>query len=148
MKLTPNIEMFLENAPINNGARQTELWYLASPYTHDDPITMRDRLIQIRQITQEIIHCEPLKDKIAPRMHVIPFSPVVYTVDLVKGMPKAPVEGWYHFTLGILAKCDRLVVVEMDGWEESFGVNIEIAFAMGDGIPINYLDPKLLLEAS
>lgn len=39
-----------------------------------------------------------------------------------------------------ILKCDRMIVVKLDGWEESEGVNAEIEFALDQGIPIEYIE--------
>jgi len=68
---------------------------------------------------------------------VVPFSPVLYTVDFLSDIEHPP-EGWYRFDLAFLRKADRLCVLQLDGWETSVGIAIEIAFAESRGLPIGY----------
>ena len=49
-----------------------------------------------------------------------------------------PQEGWYLYDFSELDKSDILVVLMLDGWENSIGVALEIAFALGKRIPIYY----------
>lgn len=42
---------------------------------------------------------------------------------------------WRPFCLSLLARCDKLVVVKLDGWEESRGIKEEIAEAIRLKIP-------------
>ena len=101
--------------------------YLASPFSHPDPQARKARVAAIAKITARLI----------ADGHIV-FSPVAYTAEIQKdGDPPA---GWYHFTLRQLAACTHLKVVKMDGWQESEGIKKEIAFAMGAGMPIEYME--------
>lgn len=48
---------------------------------------------------------------------------------------------WIGYDLKILRDCDALVVVKLDGWNNSAGVKAEMDEARSLGIPIIYLDP-------
>lgn len=48
---------------------------------------------------------------------------------------------WLKHDLEILRHCNQVVVVKLKGWEESVGVQAEMAEARKLGIPIIYLDP-------
>jgi hypothetical protein len=48
---------------------------------------------------------------------------------------------WIGYDLKILRDCDALIVVKLDGWENSAGVKAEMDEARSLGIPIIYLDP-------
>ena len=101
--------------------------YLASPFSHPEPQVRKERVAAIVKITASLI----------AEGHIV-FSPVAYTAEIQKdGDPPA---GWYHFTIRQLAACTHLWVVKMDGWEKSEGIKKEIAFAMGRGMPIEYME--------
>ena len=101
--------------------------YLASPFSHPDPQERKARVARIAKITARLI----------AEGHIV-FSPVAYTAEIQKdGDPPA---GWYRFTLRQLAACTHLLVVKLEGWEESDGIKKEIAFAMGRGMPITYME--------
>ena len=44
-----------------------------------------------------------------------------------------PKKGWYLYDFDRLKTADRLVVLMLDGWEDSIGVALEIAYALGKG---------------
>ena len=53
------------------------------------------------------------------------------------------------FDLGVLAACEKLLILKMEGWELSNGVRREILFAREKGLLIEELDPpeeKLYLK--
>jgi len=68
------------------------------------------------------------------------FSPITYSTILETLC--TPQHGWYHNMLLFLEKCDALFVLQLDGWENSTGVQLEIAYALGKDIPITYLNPE------
>lgn len=43
-----------------------------------------------------------------------------------------------------LKRCNELVVLMLDGWKESRGVQAEIRIALELGKPVRYLDPSVL----
>ena len=47
---------------------------------------------------------------------------------------------WLAQDFEILKRCDELVVYKLPGWDQSYGVKHEIAFANSCGIPISYMD--------
>ena len=112
------------------------LCYLASPYSHPDREVMDKRLDEITKITAR------LTERFG-RDGMMVFSPIVYTAQLEKICD--PPQGWYYADFQILSRCDRLLVIQMDGWQESKGIQLEIAFALGKGIPVKYMSPEVAL---
>jgi hypothetical protein len=51
---------------------------------------------------------------------------------------------WKDYSLQLLAKCDTLYVIELDGWKESKGVETEIKFARDKQLSIWFVDPVIL----
>jgi len=49
---------------------------------------------------------------------------------------------WLKHDLEILYHCNQVVVVKLKGWEESVGVQAEMAEARKLGIPILFVDPS------
>lgn len=47
---------------------------------------------------------------------------------------------WNNYCRLTLSKCDRMYVFMLDGWEESNGVQGEIAIAKELNIPIEYIE--------
>ena len=85
--------------------------YLASPYRHDNPAIMAQRLDATRDATERMI-----------RGGLRVFSPLVYST----AMQADPPDTWYEFDLDILGRCDELVVLMLPGWQDSYGVGLEI----------------------
>ncbi len=54
---------------------------------------------------------------------------------------------WLKHDLEILHHCNQVVVVKLKGWEESVGVQAEIAEAKKLDIPVVYLDPTCFISA-
>jgi hypothetical protein len=49
----------------------------------------------------------------------------------------------FRFSRERLGRCDEVVVLMLDGWEESIGVQAEIRIARELGKPVRYLAPEL-----
>ncbi len=48
---------------------------------------------------------------------------------------------WREFDKTMLKRCDRLLIITMDGWVQSKGVLAEITVAEELGIPIDKINP-------
>lgn len=125
------LKRFIQHAPVT-----PSLWYVASPYSHPEAAVRAKRVLAVRKCVLKMINDFD---------RVVPFSPVLYTVDFLSDMERPP-EGWYRFDLAFLRKADRLVVLQLDGWETSMGIAIEIAFAESRGLPIGYYTVEELLS--
>jgi len=114
--------------------RVKPLIYLASPYGHRDPAVMQDRYEQV---------CQAAADMVAEGQMAI--SPIAYGHTLL-GYREMPGDWtfWESFCISLLAKCDRMIVLQMDGWQESRGVQAEIRYAEANGIPVDYIEPPKL----
>ena len=135
--MSADLKQFLQTAELPIEDDTPPLIYLASPYSHSDAEVMAKRLEQITAFTAA--HLEQ------PNGGMV-YAPVVYTAHLAPHC--TPSQGWYYAGLQMLARCDRLVVVKMDGWEQSLGVQLEIAFALGRGIRVDYVDPEWLIDGT
>jgi len=122
------LERFLSDS------RVKPLIYLASSYGHRDPAVMQDRY--------ELV-CQAAADMVAEGQMAI--SPIAYGHTLLgyREMP-GDWEFWQAFCISLLAKCDRMIVLQMDGWQESRGVQAEIRYAETNGIPVDYIEPPKL----
>ena len=47
---------------------------------------------------------------------------------------------WYAHGLNVLKRCDAVVVLRLDGWRTSRGVDLEMSAALERGIDIYYAD--------
>lgn len=50
-------------------------------------------------------------------------------------------EFWMGNDSVFFALCDKLYVIKADGWEQSCGVQVEIAMAANVNMPVEYIDP-------
>lgn len=62
-----------------------------------------------------------------------------YALDHVPGLG-ADWNFWKNYSLDLLCKCDRMLVIEMDGTDTSTGVKAEIKHAIELGIEINHVE--------
>lgn len=49
-------------------------------------------------------------------------------------------EYWLSFDYTFMEICAQIVVLKLDGWEESMGVQREIAFFQSRGLPVRFLE--------
>lgn len=105
--------------------------YLASPYTHPDPEVKEERVRQICAIAGRLMR---------QGLHV--FSPISHTHAIAKcaDLP-GTYEFWEEYDRKFLSVCGELWVATIDGWEESKGVQAEIAIARQLNIPVRYIGP-------
>jgi nucleoside 2-deoxyribosyltransferase len=108
----------------------TTLVYLASPYSHPDPAFREQRFQAACRAVIEFLRAgQPV------------FSPIVHSHALVEhGLP-TDWRFWERFDRTHLARCDEVVVLMLDGWQESVGVAAELDIATTLGKPIRYLEP-------
>lgn len=106
--------------------------YLATPYNHTDPAIRVARFDAVNKVAAELMR---------DGLHV--FSPISHShpIALVGDLPKGW-EYWAVYDRTMLGICDALVVLMLDGWMESIGVNAEIAIAKEMGLPITYMVPE------
>lgn len=104
--------------------------YLASPYSHPDQ-SVRELRYQINvRVTVELIQ----------KGYAI-FSPIVYAHPFTEqGLP-TDWSYWNRYDRDYLTHCDLMLVLQLDGWEESEGVQAEITIAERLGTPVWYHNP-------
>lgn len=106
--------------------------YLAGPYTHVDPL-IREYRHQV--LLKAEVHL--LLDGLAV------ISPINMCHELGKTYGfNHGYEYWKERDRTLISKCDELVCVTQDGWEQSVGVTDEIYYAKKLGIPVRFLDPR------
>lgn len=104
--------------------------YLASPYSHPDPAVRQRRFEAACEYTARLMNAG-----------LLVFSPVVHSHPLVAyGLP-TDWEYWRRLDVAHLDRCERMMVLKLDGWRESVGVEAEIAVAVDRGIPVEYASP-------
>ena len=105
--------------------------YLASPYSHPDAMVRQARFDAACQVKADLIRTgQPV------------FAPVVTGHPLVRyGLP-GEWSFWQPLAREYLRRCDELVVLRIEGWEESEGVRAEIEFAAALGKRASYKEPS------
>jgi hypothetical protein len=112
--------------------KKSKLIYLASPYGNPDDKIREDNYIVVSNIAADMVFNGD-----------VAFSPISYGHNLIsfKDMP-TDWEFWFNFCVTFLLKCDKIVVCQMPGWENSVGVKEEIEIAIKNGIPVEYIETK------
>lgn len=106
--------------------------YIASPYTHPDRALVEWRVDAVSAYTARLMR----EGKVA-------FSPIAHSHLVADHLEdkRFDFEFWMLQDLPILARCDAMHVLCLDGWRASKGVAREILFALTHAIPILYVDP-------
>lgn len=106
--------------------------YVGQPYGHEDPEVVAMRVDEIVAVVAKIEAAYPICRVYSPIMNKHPLAEKDHYPD----------GGWYFSDVTRwLRHADFLIVTKLEGWQESYGLLIEIAFALGCGIPIYFMDP-------
>ena len=100
--------------------------YLACPFTHPDPAVREHRyrtscIAAAKLMRHGNVVFNPLS-------HSVPINEFLSDVDSH--------EFWMAMDIPILRRCDELLVLGLEGWQESRGVQTEIFEAMASAKPI------------
>lgn len=107
----------------------TKVVYLASPYSHIHG--------EVRQARYEAA-VEALA--IAAREKIVMLSPIVHSHPVAEANKDIPGnwEFWEEADTQLLARCDELWILCIEGWMNSRGVRAEFDFAVRRGIPVRF----------
>jgi len=104
--------------------------YLASPYSHPDAAVRETRFRDACRAAAKLM-----------RLGHVVFSPIAHGHCICEhGLP-TDWRFWEPFDRSQLERCDEVVVLMLDGWRESVGVQAEIQIADEVGKPVRYLAP-------
>ncbi len=106
------------------------LTYLASPYSHPNGTTRRARFELAAHAAAWLIRVK-VWNVFAPIVHSHPLAEI--------GGLQGDWGFWEKLDREYLACSERLVVLEIDGWRQSVGVQAEIKIARELGIPVEYI---------
>lgn len=107
-----------------------EMIYLASPHSHPDAA--------VRQARYEAAV------KAAAKLFVqgkFVYSPIAHTHPIaIAGCIPPDFDHWRAYDRHILTLCDRIVVLKLEGWRESKGVQAELKMSVELNLPVEYMD--------
>lgn len=104
--------------------------YLASPYSHPEPAVREQRFFLACCAAATLISTG----------HMV-FAPVVHFHPLVAfGLP-TDWSFWQAIDRQFLSWSEELVVLKLDGWRESIGVQAELQMARELAKPIRFIEP-------
>jgi hypothetical protein len=107
-----------------------ELVYLACPYSHKDHKVMVSRFEAVNKVAADLM---------GKGQYI--FSPISHTHPIaLAGFLPHGWDYWEGYDRRILKCCDRIIVLRLDGWKESTGVQAEIKIGEELGIPVEYVD--------
>lgn len=106
--------------------------YLASPYSHEDPLIKKTRFLLAEQVTAQLI----LQGKFI-------YSPIVHCHALAERyeMPGDFVF-WRRYNIDMLKRADQMYILSIPGWDTSVGVKHEMEIAVEIGIEISLVNDK------
>jgi Domain of unknown function (DUF1937) len=105
--------------------------YLASPYAAVDyPALCLERYQKACAVRDYFL-----------RKGISCYSPIAHNHNS-RNMPEDGWGFWYKFDLDMLVRCDILVVLKLDRWEHSTGIQGEMEFARSHGMPILFLEEE------
>lgn len=126
--MNSDLKKFLERADMGMSG---SVIYLAAPFSDPCPDVERKRVEQATKVASTLM-----------AMGSSVYSPLTYTFELVNGCD--PKQGWYEFGLVMLSRCTDLYVAQLPGWEQSVGIQLEIAFALGRCMDVSYIGGEYL----
>jgi len=114
----------------------SEIEYLAIPYTDPDG-DIRDFRAELSDIV-----CAELMNE-----GRIIFAPISSCHHIAKkyDLPK-DWEFWKRIDTEFILNCKKVLVITLEGWENSTGVTAEIEIAKDAGIPVEFIDPFPYIE--
>lgn len=106
------------------------LTYLACPYSHDDRAVRVARFEAVNKVASELMR---------QGLHI--FSPISHTHPIVEagGLP-CGWDYWAEYDRAVLSVCHKMIVLTLDGWRASTGVNAEMMIAAEMRIPIEFME--------
>ena len=106
------------------------LTYLAVPYSDPDPIVRQHRFDQVNRVAARLIGSGQLV-----------FSPISHSHHIsIEHEMSCGWEFWKQHDEYMLSLCSKILVLMLDGWKESVGVQAEITFATEHGISVEYME--------
>jgi hypothetical protein len=103
--------------------------YLACPYSHEDPKVKQWGHNRVNQVAHDLM-----------RQGIYVYSPLTHNVPLAHLGIHGNWLTWSTFDHEMLSRCDCLIVLKLEGWQHSMGVQAEIKRAEALGKTIEWLE--------
>jgi hypothetical protein len=103
--------------------------YIACPYTDDSSAVMEARYGAVTRYAGELM-----------KIGVLVYSPITHNHPIAKmcTLPRGW-EFWAGYDMAMLGKSSQMIVLTLDGWEESKGLRHEVEFCNKYKIPVTYV---------
>jgi hypothetical protein len=102
--------------------------YIAAPYGHEDPNVVDGRMTMVYAVMASLmrkgVHC---------------VTPLFMHEVVVRHQLDGSFAFWEEYCFDILQRCDKMVVLKLQGWDVSRGVQAEIKFCEEHNIPVEYI---------
>ena len=102
--------------------------YLASPYSDPDPAVRERRFNAVCEVAAAMF-----------RTGAMVFSPIAYSYPIARCGRDWHWETWAEFDRRMIDACDLVLVLRLDGWQESKGIAAEVEYARRTGKPVRWL---------
>jgi nucleoside 2-deoxyribosyltransferase len=102
--------------------------YLAAPYSDEDPSVREARFCETNRAAAALMRAG---------LHVC--SPISHSHPISQCGVPGDWSRWELLDRWMLRHCDEVVVLTLDGWEASKGVQAELAIAAELNLPVRYL---------
>ena len=111
--------------------------YVAAPYSDSDKAVIEERMT---------LFAKYFSTMIANKLY--PVSPLLNHYIYKEAAAEWPTnwEFWEGYSRELLTRCTSMIVLMIDGWKESEGVQAEIQLATELGIPIEYCSKLTIKE--
>lgn len=109
------------------------LIYLASPYTHSNPMVKAQRYEAACRAAGKLM-----------KQGLCVFSPIAHSHPIELYFEDGKAEGmefWLRQDFAILGSCSKMLVLTLDGWAASKGVAAELEFCKAHNIPFGFIAP-------
>ncbi len=111
---------------------KSELIYVACAFGQADSGLRKQRIDLVSRFCAEKM-----------REGIVVFCPLIHNYHILKyGLPIGWAY-WEKFNKKLLEKCNRLYVLKLEDWENSVGIQAEVAIARKLNIPIEYHEYEL-----
>lgn len=111
---------------------ESKLYYLASPYSHKNPKVRKERAESVTEAAVSLL-----------KHGIFVFAPISYNEPWEKYNLPGDWTFWCDFDKTFIERCDGgIIVLKLDGWENSVGVSAEVSYAKSLGLPIYFATEK------